>query len=217
MRKLGLTISGAKALARGLVLAATVPAGLAALAAPVPAMAQAADPARETVDGLDTGLIAIMKAGGGAGQAGRVRMIAPVVERAFDLPLMTRLSVGPAWTGLTPKDQQALTNGFRAMTVAQYAHNFDSFAGERFAVVPKVDERGGDRFVRTTLNSPGHEPEALNYRLRESGGQWKIIDVYYRDAVSQLTTRRSEFAAVLARGGASALIAHLNAVAANPK
>ena len=182
-----------------------------------PAFAQAADPAAGTVQILNSGLMTIMRAGAGAGQAGRARTIAPVVDRTFDIALMTRLAVGPSWTKIAPVDQAGLVAAFRALTVAQYAKNFDSFSGESFAMVPQVETRGGDRLVRTTLVVPNGGSEALNYRLRQSGGQWKIIDVYYRNAISQLATRRSEFARPLATGGAPALIAHLNRLAARPQ
>jgi phospholipid transport system substrate-binding protein len=181
-----------------------------------PGMAQAADPAAVTVQALDSGLLSIMRAGGAAGQAGRARAIAPVVDRTFDLALMTRLAVGPSWTTIAPGDQTALVAAFRALTVAQYAKNFDSFSGETITMVPQIETRGGDKLVRTTLVAPKGSSEALNYRLRQSGGQWKIIDVYYRNAISQLATRRSEFARPLATGGARALIAHLNQLAARP-
>jgi phospholipid transport system substrate-binding protein len=181
-----------------------------------PSMAQAADPAAVTVQALDSGLLSIMRAGGAAGQAGRARAIAPVVDRTFDLALMTRLAVGPSWTTIAPGDQTALVAAFRALTVAQYAKNFDSFSGETITMVPQIETRGGDKLVRTTLVAPKGSSEALNYRLRQSGGQWKIIDVYYRNAISQLATRRSEFARPLATGGARALIAHLNQLAARP-
>jgi phospholipid transport system substrate-binding protein len=195
----------AGALAGGIVLASA------------PAAAQSADPAAATVDELDNGLLAIMHAVAGAGQGGRERQIAPVVDRAFDLPLMTRLSVGPAWLTTSPHDQAGLVAAFRTMTIAQYAHNFDGYSGQHFTVTPQVETRGLDKLVRSTLASPGADPEALNYRLRENGGQWKIIDVYYRNAISQLATRRSDFATVLAKGGAPALIAHLNQLAASPR
>jgi len=189
---------------------------IAAMAAPMAAMAQASDPAAATIAALDNGLLAIMHAGASAGQAGRARQIAPVIDRAFDLPLMARLSVGPAWNGFTPQNQQALIAAFRAMTVAQYARNFDGWSGQRFTILPQVETRGTDRLVRTTLSSPGGATEVLDYRLRQDGGAWKIIDVYYRNAISQLATRRSDFAAVVAKGGAPALIAHLGRLAANP-
>jgi len=184
---------------------------LLALAIPVPAFAQT-DPARTTVQALDDGLIAIMKAKGTI--KSRSAAIAPVVDRAFDLPLMTRLAVGSAWTTTAPADQQALVAAFRRMTIAQYATNFDSWSGERFAIAPQIEARGGDKLVRTTLTTPGKADIPISYRLRASGGTWKIIDVFYRNSISQIATRRSDFAAVLAKGGAKALVTHLDALAA---
>lgn len=181
----------------------------AVIAAPLPA--QTADPARAPVEALDSGLIAIMKAQGSV--AGRAATIGPVVDRAFDLPLMTRLAVGPRWTTFSAADQDAVVAAFRRMTIGQYARNFDGWSGESFTVDPKVEARGGDRLVRTTLNIPGKTGETLSYRLRQNGGDWKIIDVFYRNAISQIATRRSDFAAVLAKGGAKALVAHLDALA----
>lgn len=190
-----------------------LPAALVAIA-PVTAAAQAGSPVA-VVQALDAGLLAIMKSGRAAGQKGRAAAIAPVVDRAFDLPLMTRLAVGPAWTTTAPAERQALVAAFRRLTIAQYAANFDSFAGEAFTVNPQVEARGGDRLVRTTLTGKGGS-EALSYRLRQSGGEWRIIDVFYRSAISQLATRRADFAGVLRTGGAKALVGHLNALAAKP-
>jgi phospholipid transport system substrate-binding protein len=188
----------------------------AALAAPQVVVAQAADPAIGTAQALNNGLLSIMRAGSTPGQSGRARMIAPVVDRTFDIPLMTRLAVGPAWTGFSAGDQASVIAAFRALTVAQYAKNFDSFGGESFTITPQVETRGGDKLVRTTLNVPKGASEQLNYRMRQSGGSWKIIDVYYRNAISQLATRRADFARVVATGGAPALISHLNRLAAKP-
>jgi phospholipid transport system substrate-binding protein len=176
------------------------------------AVAEASDPAIDTVQTLDNGLLSIMRASS-AGVAGRSRMIAPVIDRAFDVPLMTRLAVGPSWNGLSDKDQAGLISAFRGLTIAEYAKNFDDYSGERFDVSPQVLTRGSDKLVRTTLVSPGSKGEPLAYRLRQSSGKWKIIDVYYRNSISQLATRRSDFARVLQKGGAPALISHLNQLA----
>ncbi|WCT77105.1 ABC transporter substrate-binding protein [Novosphingobium humi] len=204
--------SGFASLRGAVALALLAPA--AALAVPGVAMAQAGDPAAQTVEALNAGLIATMKAQGG--QAARARVIGPVVDRAFDIPAMARLSVGPPWTTFSPLEQANVIGAFRAMTVAQYAANFDSYSGEKLSLVGAVETRGTDKLVRTQLTGPGTN-ESLNYRLRESGGQWKIIDVFYRNAISQIATRRSDFAGVIAKGGPGALVAHLNRLAANPK
>lgn len=186
---------------------------IAILAAAIPAAATAqADPALAPVQALDTGLLSIMKSH--AGTAARAAAIGPVVDRSFDLALMTRLSVGAGWTTMAPADQAALVAAFRRLTVSSYAGNFSGYSGQSFTVAPQVEARGGDRLVRTTLNSPKGGPVAISYRLRQSAGSWKIIDVFYRNSISQLATRRSDFAGVLQSGGAKALVAHLNSLAA---
>lgn len=185
---------------------------LASTAAPVVALAQAADPAVSTVEELDAGLLRTMRAGGTV--QSRSKVIAPVLERAFDLALMTRLAVGPEWVKLSPADQQALVDAFRRMTIAQYARNFDGYSGETFEVSPRVEGRGGDKVVRTTLKVPKGASVAISYRLRQGGGGWRIIDVFYNNAISQIATRRSDFGTVLQKGGAKALVARMNAIAA---
>lgn len=192
-----------------LSLAVLLPSSLLAVA---PVSAQASDPAQAPVKALDDGLLGIMKSGKPA--AARATAIGPVIDRSFDLPLMTRLSVGAGWTTASAADQSALVAAFRRMTVAQYAKNFDSWSGQAFTIDPKVDTRGGDRLVRTTLSSKSGSPTALSYRLRQSGGSWKIIDVFYRNSISQLATRRADFASVLQSGGAKALVGHLDSLAA---
>lgn len=191
-----------------------MPFALAALAAPAAAFAQSSDPAAAPIQSLDDALIGIMKSGKAAGVKGRAAAIAPAIDRAYDLPLMTRLAVGAPWTSIAPADQTALVAAFRRMTIAQYASNFSNYSGQSFTIDPNVSARGGDRLVRTTLNNPKGSPVAISYRLRQSGGAWKIIDVFYRNSISQLATRRSDFAGVLQSGGAKALIAHLDALSA---
>jgi phospholipid transport system substrate-binding protein len=175
-----------------------------------PASAASADPAAIQVDGFDSALIGAMKAGKAAGVQGRYRALAPAVSRAFDIPTMIRFAVGPSWATIPPAQQQSLTDAFERLTVASYAHNFDSFSGERFEVDPNVVTRGPDKVVQTRIVPPG---VVISYRMRQSGGTWKIIDVFYNGSISQLTTRRADFSATLAKGGAPALIAHLNALA----
>jgi phospholipid transport system substrate-binding protein len=187
--------------------------GLAVVAVGAPAAAQAPDPARAPVQALSDGLISIMKGGAKMGFAGRARAIAPVVDRAFDLPLMARLSVGPAWTAATPADRDALIAAFRKLTVNQYANNFDSWSGQAFIIDPKVEVRGTDHLVRTTLTQPHGEAVKIAYRLRQSGSEWKIIDVFYQNSISQLATRRDDFQAIVGKGGVHALVGHVNQLA----
>jgi phospholipid transport system substrate-binding protein len=155
-----------------------------------------------------------MKAQGGANA--RARVIGPAVERAFDLPLMTRLCVGPAWTSFSAAAEQAgVVNGL-AMTIAQYAANFDSYSGEQIAVTGPVDSRGGDKLVRTMLTGKSAN-EMIAYRLRNrarGNGALSMCSIAFDQPACHAPVG---FSTVVARGGAQALVAHLNRLAADPK
>jgi phospholipid transport system substrate-binding protein len=185
----------------------------ASMALAMPSAAQAPDAARTPVIQLSDGLIAIMKAGKKAGFAGRAAQIAPVVDKNFDLPLLTRLAVGAEWTNAAPADRTALIAAMRKLTINQYAANFSSWSGQAFAIDPKVEARGTDRVVKTMLTQPKNESVSIAYRLRQSGGEWRIIDVFYQNSISQLATRRADFDAIVRKGGAKALVGHVNALA----
>jgi phospholipid transport system substrate-binding protein len=175
----------------------------------VPAHAQSGDPAAH-VKGFYASLLESMKDAKRLGVEGRYRKLAPAVNAAFDLPAMTRIAVGPAWTSLKPEQQAAITAAFTRMTIATYASRFDGYDGERFEVDPKIVERGADRVVNTRIVT-AREAVTLNYLMRSSGGDWKIVDVYLSGTISELASRRSEFGAILKSGGPEALASTLKA------
>jgi len=169
------------------------------------------DAAAVQVQRLDTALLESMQAGPTLSVVDRYHKLEPTIEQAFDLPLMTSLAVGPDWAGFTPEQQRAAITAFTRLTVASYAHNFRVYGGEKFEIDPDIASRGVDKVVQSHLIRPHDQPVSLIYRMRESGGVWKIIDVYY-GSISQLTTRRSDFAGPLASGGAQGLVTHLNSL-----
>jgi phospholipid transport system substrate-binding protein len=183
-----------------------------AFAAPAVHAAQA-DPAAARIESFSRSLVEVMKQGPSLGARGRFHRLEPVVQDTFDLNLMTRFAVGPAWSGMSETDRQSLVRAFTRLTVASYAHNFDRFDGQRFDVSPNVQTRGPDKIVQSHLSTQDRAPVELTYRMRQTGVAWKVVDVYY-GAISQLTTRRSDFAAPLASGGAKGLLAHLDEASA---
>lgn len=167
-----------------------------------------ADPAAQTVENFYDALLDSMKHGKELGVQGRYNKLKPAVEAAYDLPTMTKFATGPNWSTFSPSDQQALVAAFERMTIANYASNFDSFGGEKFEVDPAVQTRGTDKVVQSKLVT-GNQTIPFNYRMRQTGGSWKIIDVYLNGTISQLATRRSDFASTAA-SGAAALIKKIN-------
>jgi phospholipid transport system substrate-binding protein len=179
-------------------------------AATAPQARAQTDPAAAQVDGFDNALLGVMKQADQLGVRGRARKLTPEIERAFNLPAMTRFAVGPSWSSMSDSDHAALIAAFTRYSAASYAHNFDGYSGEKFVIEPGVETRGPDKIVKSQL-IPGHgDPVVIDYRMRNDGGTWKIIDVYFQGTISQLTTRRSDFAATVAQG-AGALVAHMDA------
>jgi len=173
------------------------------------AQAAASDPAVIPVQTLTDALLKSMRAGAAEPMAERYKNLEPVIEKTFALPLVTRLAVGPPWATFSPDQQKAVIAAFTRFTVANYAHNFRDFDGQKFEIDDNVVTRGEDKIVRTRVIPRNDAPVTLLYRMHEVDGAWKIIDVY-SNGVSELALRRSDFAAALAAGGAPVLIDHLN-------
>ncbi len=154
-------------------------------------------------------LLAVMKAAKHLSFDERYNRLSPAVTRSFDLPLMTRIAIGPGWVQIPADQQQRLAAAFSRYTVSVYANRFDDFGGERFEVEPRPAANTNGVVVNSKLVKPNGEQVVLNYLLRQDAagaGAWKIIDVYLSGTVSELATRRSEFGSVLQRGGAEALV-----------
>jgi phospholipid transport system substrate-binding protein len=159
-----------------------------------------------TISAFYDTLLATMKDGVALGFKGRSERLAPAMRRAFDLPLMTRLMVGPPWANLTPEQREQLVAAFSDFSIATYASRFDDYSGERFEVDAKTSQTNNGTIVRTKLVKSDGEPVQLDYFMRESDAGWQIVDVYLSGTVSELATRRSEFSSVMRRGGAEALV-----------
>ncbi len=178
---------------------------LALLAAALPAQAQ--EPAA-AVEGFHAALIEVMRNAQRLGVRGRYDRLTPVMDRVFDLPAMARIAVGPAWAQFSAEDRAAVTQAFARWSVATYAARFDGFSGESFATQGVQPLPNGDQLVRTSLlRTGGQEPVALAYLLR--GG--RVVDVYLTGSISELASRRGEFAGLIREGGAPRLVQELQA------
>lgn len=151
-------------------------------------------------------LLGVMRRAKTLGVPGRYDTLAPVIRATFDLAAMTRIAIGPRWNSIPPEQQAALIDGFTRMTIATYASRFDGYSGERFDVDPEVEARKTGSVVHTRLVQSNGVPIPLNYLMRKSAGSWRIVDVYLAGAISELATRRSEFAGILDAGGPARLI-----------
>jgi phospholipid transport system substrate-binding protein len=177
-----------------------------ALFVSLPARGESADPATSRISGFYEILLNTMQRGRQLGLKGRYEKLAPVLSKTYDLVSMARIAVGPSWNGLSAQQQLEIINAFTRITVATYASRFDDFSGERFEISQTVDQPNGDKIVKTRIIQTNGKTVVLNYLMRKSGAEWKIVDVYLDGTISELATRRSEFGAILKSGGPDALV-----------
>jgi phospholipid transport system substrate-binding protein len=189
---------------RALALAAGLALGM--LCYPVHAAAASGS---DTVQGLYDALLDTMKNGRTLGQSGRFTHLAPVIRRSFDIASMARLSVGPSWSGLTEAQRQQASESFGRYISATYADRFDSYGGQKLEVIGEEPAASGV-MVRSRIIKADGEPVKVDYMMRRIGESWLISDIYLDSAISEVATRRSEFAAILKRDGIDGLIAALN-------
>jgi phospholipid transport system substrate-binding protein len=175
--------------------------------APQAAETPAAEAPAATVQSLCNALLESMKKGSALDFSGRVKLLDPQLRNLYDLPLLTRLVVGPPWRSASAEDQQALVQAFSDYSTAVYASRFKSFSGEQFVVDPTVTKSAsGDAIVHTKLLPHGGDPVELDYLVRQEPSGWRIIDVLLNGTISEMAERRSEYSSTLRDGGAAALV-----------
>jgi phospholipid transport system substrate-binding protein len=162
-----------------------------------------------TVQGLYEALLSTMKSGGTLGESGRFTQLAPVIRSSFDVASMARLSVGPLWTGLSEAQRQKVTESYGRYISAIYADRFDSYHGQKLEVTGEQSAPFGLMVTSRIIKSNG-EPVEVDYVMRRNGESWLISDIYLDSTISEVATRRSEFAAILRTQGIDGLIAALN-------
>lgn len=190
-----------------------------ALVAPLlialPAKAQQGGPTAP-VERLHQALLYVMRNAAQLGYEGRLRSLAPVLAEVYAYPDMARIAAGSFWKTFSEAEKRQLVDAFAAMSAATYAARFDEFGGTAFEIVgvreapPPVP----GRLVETRIVPGDGAPVTLNYLARQTPGGWRIHDVYYRGAISELASTRSQFLATLRRSGHQGLIESLRRKAA---
>jgi phospholipid transport system substrate-binding protein len=162
-----------------------------------------------TVQAFYSTLLDTMRNGPQLGAQGRYAKLTPAIQQNFDIPLMTRIAVGPDWATLNPTQQAQVTQAFERYVAAVYAERFHKYDGEQLKVTGEQASPAGTVILSQIVDSTG-QPTNINYLMRND----KIADVYLNGTISELATRRSEFGAILKTQGINGLIQALNSKAA---
>ena len=151
----------------------------------------------EVVKKLNSGLEGVLRQSAQLDYRARYERLTPVLADAFDFEFMASQAVGKQWDELSPADRSRWVTAFRDLTNATYASRFNNYSGQSFETLGEDDAPHETVFVHSRVIDPGHENVDLDYRMKQSDGRWKVIDVYLKGSVSEIALRRSEYSAGL--------------------
>ena len=184
----------------GLVLALALPAWLA------PAFAAPSDDARATMQKTVDDVLVILGDKALALPAKRDRIQAIAYER-FDFETMSKLVLKRDWKKFDAAQQQEFVTEFREHLSARYGENLGRYENEKVQVTSHHAETNGDVSVKTVIRGGKFDGTPVDYRLRNAS-QWRVIDVVIEN-VSLVSSFRTQFADVLAKGGPTGVLAKL--------
>ena len=155
-------------------------------------------------------LIEVMKRGKELGFEGRETRLKPVVSSVYDMAALTKNTLGVAGNKLTPDEAVQLAEAYNRFSIATYADQFAVWEGEHFEIeAPRSLPNGGTVVPSFIIGGDGSRT-AIDYVMHETPSGWRIIDVLFQGAVSQVAVRRSEFLPIYRQNGVAALIAMLD-------
>jgi phospholipid transport system substrate-binding protein len=198
-------------LAAGLAAATMIASGTAAKAAdtrsaqsPAPAAATATAPAaRAVIEQVlrdVTGILRDKK----LPQTERTGNVKAIAEATIDFETMGRLAMGANYRDLTEARRAEFTQEFRQHVINTYGHFTEDYTDQDLVIAADVAEARGDWTVQTKIvgmkDGARQELAKVDYRLRQTAGKWKVIDITI-EGVSMMANFRAQFQDIMTSGG----------------
>ena len=125
------------------------------------------------------------------------RRVEEIVYANTDFPTLVRLVLAQNYARFSEAQRQAFQDEFKIHLSVTYGRNVENYANERVQIVGARPEARGDWTVNTRILRGGPDDLEADYRLRQTGGEWKVIDVVI-EKVSLVANFRSQFQEILA-------------------
>lgn len=142
-----------------------------------------------------------------ANMSKRSAMIAPFVERAFDMESILKRSIGLHYDHLSTAEKNDLLAAFKHFTVARYVSTFKPGTDAVFTVVNTI-QRDGRTIVHSTIggkDDPNGTPTPIDYVMAQGPDGWRITDILLDGHISQVAAQRADFKTIFNEKGANGL------------
>jgi phospholipid transport system substrate-binding protein len=135
----------------------------------------------------------------------------------FDTPYAAQLVLGQHWRNATPEQRKRFVEAFYKSLLYTYGDAMIDFTADRLKVLPtKVAAEDTKATVRTEIKRSNGTKVAVNYSMRKVNNAWKAWDVVI-DGISYVKSYREDYGTQVQQQGLDAVIAQLEARAANAR
>ena len=139
-----------------------------------------------------------------AAKSERRERLRQVIYPSFDFAEMAKRSLGAHWQRRNPTEQQEFVKLFTDLVESSYVDAIESYNGEKVVVAnEKLDKDLAE--VNTKIFTKKGEEFAVDYKLHETSGSWKIYDAIIEN-VSLVNNYRSQFNRVIAKSSYEDLV-----------
>ena len=125
----------------------------------------------------------------------------------FDFGEMARSAMGYHWRTLSPAQRDEFVRLFTGLLEASYMGKSEGYKGQKIVYV-KQTQQGAVAQVNTNIVPSGGQPIAVNYRLKQEDGAWKVYDVVI-DQISLVGNYRNQFNRIVNEKGYNQLVSAL--------
>jgi phospholipid transport system substrate-binding protein len=168
-----------------------------------------ASTATQALKARDAEVRAAVPAKGAELTAAARQRLETILTRAVDLEGVARAALGKNWDDATAVQRKkfldAFKQRFRKATADQFS---DDYRGTEVKYLPESPTDEGAVKVPTEVTIKG-EPTRIEYLMRKSGPDWRIVDIIVDD-VSTVENYRSSFGRIVKKEGMDGLITRLN-------
>lgn len=124
-----------------------------------------------------------------------------VIDPHVDFDRVSMLILGKYWKTASPDQQVRFKKEFRMLLVRTYTTAFTEYANWTIRHRPmKMDPAEKRVVVRTEIMQAGAQPVAVDYRMANVKGDWKVYDVVI-EGISLIQNYRTSFTNQVAQTG----------------
>lgn len=144
-------------------------------------------------------------------QAEKDARFAKLFNEYLDLDFIGKFVLGRYWNTATPQQRTEFIEVYRQMNIKTWSKRFDEFKGKSFNFNGTTPSNSKNQiFVDTTVPMPQGAPAKVIWRVKDTNGNLKVVDIIIEN-VSLAITARNEYTAYIkkSKNGVADLIADL--------